>query len=179
MKPRWAGWRGRLPRLAYAFVTKLVPIACVDVLPYRVGPSGVEVGLVQRLDANGRLVWNLVGGGIYRRESIAEAAARHIRTTLGEDVTWDNSDLDEPDGLGEYFPVPVAGAGFDPRKHAIALTYAIPLSGEAVARGEALDFRWFTEDRVPFDEIGFGQEGFIHRLLPIEPPRTDSPRGER
>lgn len=169
MKLRWDGWQGRLPRPAFALATKFVPIACIDLLPYQASGGAVEVGLIQRKDANGKIVWNLIGGGIHRRESAAEAATRHIHTTLGPHVKWERPDFSRPKLVGEYFPMRIADAGHDPRKHAIALTYTVSLSGEVSPQGEALDFRWFPEAAVPFAEIGFGQEHVVQRLLPIEP----------
>lgn len=169
MRTYWSGWRGRLPGLAFALVAKFVPIACVDILPYRVSNDLIEIGLIQRKDAYGKIVWNLVGGGIHRRESVAEAAARHIHTTLGEDVRWEEPDYSHPEAIGEYSPVRGDAAGFDPRKHAIALTYVVPLTGEISARGEALDFRWFSEDTLPVGEMGFGQDDVIRLLFPIKP----------
>jgi ADP-ribose pyrophosphatase YjhB (NUDIX family) len=170
MSFRWPGWRGRLPLPAFALATKLVPIACVDVLPFRVNHGKVEVGLIQRKDANGYVVWNLIGGGIHRRESVADAASRHIHMTLGPHVTWERPDFSQPKVIGEYFPVPVNGAGHDPRKHAIGLSYPVLLSGKVLPQGEALGFRWFSETDVPFDEIGFGQDYVVRRLLPVIPP---------
>lgn len=168
MKGDWVGWDGRLPRWAFALVTKLAPTACVDILPYRVNDDAFEIGLIQRKDADDRIVWNLVGGGIHRRESVAEAAARHIRATLGPDVAWEDPDYSHPDALGEYFPVRRAGAGFDPRKHAVALTYAVSISGDVSAGGEAISFRWFAEDTLPFDKMGFGQDIVVRRMLPLQ-----------
>ena len=169
MKLHWSGWRGRLPRPAFALTTKLVPVACVDVLPYRVAQGAVEVGLIQREDAGGKIVWSLIGGGIHRCESVADAVTRHIHTTLGPHADWEKSDFSQPQAIGEYFPLRVAAAGYDPRKHAIGLSYTVLLSGEVLPQGEALDFRWFQEADVPIEGIGFGQEHVVHRLLPIYP----------
>jgi hypothetical protein len=43
----------------------------------------------------------------------------------------------------EYFTEPSAGDFFDPRKHAVALTYTATCDGVSHPRGEALGFRWF------------------------------------
>ena len=163
----WSGWSGRLPWFAFYFVSKLSPISCVDLLPYRVVDQSVEIGLIQRRDAHGQIVWNLVGGGIHRQESVAEAAARHMYATLGPDVIWTEPDYSRPDAIEEYFPVRRAAAGHDPRKHAIALTYAVPLSGQVSARDEAITFRWFPEDALPLDNMGFGQDIVVSRILPV------------
>ena len=118
----------------------------------------------------------MVGGGIHRRESVAEAAARHIRETLGPDVTWDDICISSPITVGEYFPVRRAASGYDPRKHAIAPTYAVLISGAVSAGGEAISFRWFSEDDLPLDAVGFGQAEVIRRMLPlVAPTELESP----
>jgi ADP-ribose pyrophosphatase YjhB (NUDIX family) len=173
-----SGWRGRLPQPAFVFTSKLVPVPCIDILPYRIGGTSVEIGLIEREDADGKRVWNLVGGGVHRQESLAAAVTRHIEATLGPDVTWERVDFSRPEMVGEYFPAPNAEGGHDPRKHAIALSYALPVTGRVSPRGEALDFRWFSEAAIPFGKVGFGQEYVIRGLLPCSPPPADrkSPR---
>jgi ADP-ribose pyrophosphatase YjhB (NUDIX family) len=164
-----SGWRGRLPRPAFGLTSKLVPVPCVDILPYRIGDGLAEVGLIRREDAEGRRVWNLVGGGVHRQESLAAAAARHLKSTLGADITWEPTDFSRPEMVGEYFPAAGTGARHDPRKHAIGLSYTLALAGQVSPRGEALGFRWFPEAEIPFGEIGFGQEHVIRGLLPVSP----------
>jgi ADP-ribose pyrophosphatase YjhB (NUDIX family) len=159
------GARGRLPRALYELVTRLVPIACIDLLPRRTRGQATELGLIQRHDASGAVVWCLLGGGVHRHESLSEAAARHLRTTLGPGVTWQEPDYAHPATVGEYFPEQRPGAGHDPRKHAIALTYVVTLDGELSARGEALDFRWFAPADLPLAGMGFGQGAVVRRLL--------------
>ncbi|WP_083822280.1 DUF4916 domain-containing protein [Saccharopolyspora spinosa] len=44
--------------------------------------------------------------------------------------------------VAEYFPDPDTGEFFDPRKHAVALTYTCVMSGDPCPRGKAIDFRW-------------------------------------
>jgi hypothetical protein len=175
MRTQWRGWSGRLPRLPFSICFEAGPIACVDILPYWVVHRSIEVGLIQRRDAHGRTVWNLVGGGIHRGESVAEAAARHMVATLGPNVEWIDPDYSRPDAIGEYFPVRRAAAGHDARKHAIAQTYTVQLSGRASVHDEAITFRWFREDALPIDNIGFGQEIVVSRVLPIGPCKTDQP----
>jgi ADP-ribose pyrophosphatase YjhB (NUDIX family) len=159
-----SGWHGRLPLPAFALTAKLVPIPCIDLLPYRVSAGAVEIGLIQRQDAAGVKVWNLVGGGIHRQEPLDAAAARHLETTLGPDISWERADFSRPEMIGEYLPVPGTAAGYDPRKHAIGMSYTVALAGEVSPRGEALDFRWFSRPEIPFSEIGFGQ-GYVIRGL--------------
>jgi ADP-ribose pyrophosphatase YjhB (NUDIX family) len=164
---RWIGRgvRGRLPRPLYELVCKLMPVTCIDVLPYRASGEGFEIGLIERRDTEGKVVWCLIGGGIHRRESLADSAARHIHATLGPDVGWEAPDYRHPGTIGEYVPERRSDMPHDPRKHAIALTYAIALDGEPSPRGEALDFRWFSPGAIPFERMGFGQDAVLRDAL--------------
>jgi ADP-ribose pyrophosphatase YjhB (NUDIX family) len=157
---------GPVDEALYAQIRGAVPIACVDALPVRTTPAGPEVGLILRDLPNGTRGWNLVGGGVYRGETLEEALARHLRDTLGQHVTWDAPAFGAPDAVGEYLPEPRAGYPCDPRKHAIALTYLVPLDGAPEPGGEAHAFRWFALDDLPDpDEIGFGQAVVLERLV--------------
>jgi ADP-ribose pyrophosphatase YjhB (NUDIX family) len=149
----------------YARIQELVPIACIDALPYRRSINGYEVCLIRRAVPAGGLGWTLIGGGVYRGETLGEALARHLRGTLGPDVRWDDPDYDRPDAVGQYFP---ARQGFpvDPRKHAIALTYLVEMTGQPVAEGEAEDFGWFDPRALPQStEVGFGQGRVLGVLI--------------
>ncbi len=137
-----------------------MPIACVDALPIRLSSergSVESVGLILRHTAIEGDRWCLTGGRILHGETVSEAIDRHVRTTLGDAVTWHSGTGEQPLWVHQYFPDPRVGYGLDPRQHAVALTYAVRLQGDPAPKGEALDFRWFDVaelDRVPF---GFGQ----------------------
>lgn len=162
-----SGARRRLPRPLYALVTRLIPVPCIDVAPFRRHNGVVQIGLIRRLGDQRTTVWALIGGGVLREEALRDAAARHIRSTLGQGVRWKEPDFDYPATVGEYFPRPREGAAYDRRKHAVALTYVVELDGEPEPQGEALDFDWFDQDALPLHEMGFGQEFVVRRLLPI------------
>jgi ADP-ribose pyrophosphatase YjhB (NUDIX family) len=108
----------------------------------------------------------MVGGGVHAGETLSEAIERHVRTTLGDDVHHDAIETAQPGAVGEYLPVMREGYGFDPSKHAIAVSYIVELSGRVEPRDEALDFSWFkATDIPPPEEIGFGHHLVIARLL--------------
>ena len=46
-------------------------------------------------------------------------------------------------------------------------TYAVPISGAVSTGGEATSIRWFSEDNLPLDAVGFGQADVIRRMLPL------------
>lgn len=159
------GATGRLPRLPYSLVRRLVPIACVDILPIKTEDDLLKVGLIRRYDTSGRVVRALIGGGIHRTETVGDAAARHLCSTLGPEVRWTDPDWDRPATIGQYLPKARSDGLHDPRKHAVALTYVVVLAGTASPRGEAIGFDWFTIASPPLDEMGFGQEIVVRRLL--------------
>ncbi len=131
-----------------------LPIACVDVLPVRVGPDGrtVErVGLIHRGTPHQGRRWCLVGGRLRRDESFPAAAARQLRETLGHDLAFAPvAGGRQPDHVTEYFTTDRPDGLLDPRQHAVAMVFVVPIAGgEAAPAGEALDFRWFLPDALP------------------------------
>ncbi len=93
---------------------ELVPIACVDVLPWRRAEGcAPEVCLIERLDRPGQ--WNLVGGRIRRGEQADAAVRRHLLSTLGPRISWTRNDFSRPEVVGQHFSECTAGYGFDPR----------------------------------------------------------------
>ena len=90
----------------------LVPIACVDVLPWRCAEQGaLEICLIERQDRSGQ--WNLIGGRIRRTEEIDAAVRRHLLGALGPEVRWARSDFSHPEAVGQYFLTRTLGHGFD------------------------------------------------------------------
>jgi ADP-ribose pyrophosphatase YjhB (NUDIX family) len=158
---------GRLPYWRYRIVLGQVPIACVDVVPVRVREGRREIGLITRRDDRGRTSWAMVGGGVHRGESVAEAIARHVRETLGLGVRADLPGAGvRPQAIGEYFPQGRPGHGRDPRKHAVAPTYLVRIDGEPEPQGEALGFAWFSPDALPAPaEFGYGHGEVVTRAL--------------
>lgn len=145
---------------------ELVPIACIDVLPWRRGDADrLEVCLIEREDRPG--LWNLVGGRIRRGETVSGAVGRHLYETLGQRATWRRTDFSRPEAVGEYFPTADSGYGFDPRQHAVSFTYTFELRGEIRIGGEARSHDWFgLEDLPDRRRIGYGQGDVIYRLIP-------------
>jgi ADP-ribose pyrophosphatase YjhB (NUDIX family) len=159
-----------LPDDGWERVQKLVPIACVDALAVRFDraqPGRIEsIGLILREAPGDGLKWCLAGGRIRIGESIAEALARHVHETLGNEVGLKTIPGGEPVYVAQYFPTPRPGFGVDPRKHAIALTYVVTLTGRIEPHGEAVEFRWFAVDGQPTrEEWGFGQDAVARDCL--------------
>lgn len=161
---------GFLPAEDYERIRAGVPIACVDVLPFRrAADGGPEVLLIRRSQRSERTGWALVGGRILIDESIAEAAERHLRETLGDSVAIAHRSWRVPDEVAEYrrgiAHEDDAEGTYDPAQHSVALNYLVELSGEPEIGGEALEARWFGVGGLPErGEVVFGQHSLIARL---------------
>ena len=155
----------------YSFVRARVPILCVDVL---LSPRGrpETIGLIRRPTYGGEKGWCLVGGRVLRNEHLGAAVERHVAATLGDDVRVDLSTL-AMRTIAEYFTEPSVGDFFDPRKHAVALTYTASCDGVPHPRGEALGFRWFEIGDLRDVDFGFGQGDVVNRVLAGLGPEGD------
>ncbi len=147
----------------YEFIAARVPIVCVDVILLSSDPEP-KVGLIYRNTYAGRKGWCLVGGAVLRNESLTAAVARHARSTLGYSVELDMASL-QLLGVIEYFTERDRGGFYDPRKHAISLTYLARCAGVSLPQGEALDFRWFNPSQLANLEYGFGQGALVDRYV--------------
>jgi ADP-ribose pyrophosphatase YjhB (NUDIX family) len=145
-----------------------VPIVCVDVVPIRLdGASAIEkVGLIFRQTPHQGLRWCVVGGRLWRNESLAEAIRRQLRETLGDAIDY-RLDVDpQPDYVAQYFPAAREGGTVDPRQHSLTPSFCVAIGGQPEPRGEAMDFRWFDRDRLPSaEEFGFGQDRVVAACL--------------
>jgi ADP-ribose pyrophosphatase YjhB (NUDIX family) len=153
-----------LPDEDYTFIQASVPILCVDVLLSPVGDPR-QVGLICRSAPDGD-AWCLIGGRVLRNERLAAAVERHVAATLGTGVHVDRSTL-EFGAVIEYPTEPGPDGLYDPRKHAVAITYAASCecTGEPEALGEAFEFAWFKIDQLSEVSFGFGQGEAVARVL--------------
>jgi ADP-ribose pyrophosphatase YjhB (NUDIX family) len=142
---------------AWAAVQQAVPIACVDLLPFRpAGPGTSEVGLVRRATPFGPDPrWCHMGGRIRYGETLRDALLRHLHETV-DGATVELPPDPQPAYVMQWFATPTDRAGdgvaygWDPRRHAVALCFAVTMAGDPVPvpGGEALEFGWFTIEDV-------------------------------
>jgi ADP-ribose pyrophosphatase YjhB (NUDIX family) len=159
--------KGWLPEKEWKAIQQRIPISCVDVLLTRTSRGGQsEVGLILReAPLEGRR-WCLVGGRILRNESTRAAIRRQIHETLGTKVRCFLARKPEPLMVAEYFSVRRPRFLFDPRQHAIALTFSVEARGAIRPQGEALDFRWFdVRCLLPASSFGFGQKKVVEECI--------------
>ena len=154
-----------IPEADWRRITKLIPIACVDVLPVLRNLTGAiaSVGLIQR-PLEERLVWTHVGGRVGIGETLVDGARRHLRENLGAE-----GDLHQiPFFVNQYFQDRRAGFGWDPNKHAIAVCYVSDFDPavKIVCNGEAQQFHWFGPEELPRpDEFWPGAYEMVRQLL--------------
>lgn len=137
---------------SWGWVSRHMPIPCVDVLPVVRSPGGwiTHVGLIRRT-LQDRVVWCQVGGRLLYEETLQQGADRHLATTLRTEKPL--AVASDPYFVNQYFPEGIVGFGKDPRKHAVAVCYLAEAASEAPIRGtgEALSFSWFEVDHLPAD----------------------------
>jgi ADP-ribose pyrophosphatase YjhB (NUDIX family) len=159
-----------LPGYLYAMVRRCMPIACVDVLPYEIDDRGdVWIYPIVRDGEDGRRKGlALVGGRVRHGEDLLEAIGRHVHTTFGPHVTWTPPDVSRPEVVAQYFPQQRPDAGFDPRQHAIALSYPLEIHGSLglPAGSEAHDIVPFLlPDRPGRRDVVFQQGHVVDALI--------------
>jgi ADP-ribose pyrophosphatase YjhB (NUDIX family) len=157
----------RLSEKEWRLVQRRVPIACVDVLPIKKGEAGnFKVGLIYRDTPHQGRRWSLIGGRLFRNEPLRSAVIRQIREVLGKQARCILVQRVQPLFVAEYFSQPIKALLFDPRKHAIGLTFAVQVRGTFKPGGEALKFRWFNRQQLPDSGIfAFGQRKVVSECI--------------
>ena len=155
-----------LPEETYELVRASVPMASVDLLPWRERDGVREVLLIRRLDRRGDECWCWIGGRVHIDEGIGDAARRHMVESVGPDLEFLPIDGSRPDVVVEYPRTPREDGPFDEAQHSIGLTFLVATAGGRIAPvGEALDACWFPIDDLPTDdEFSFGQADTIRAL---------------
>lgn len=163
----WAGMAW-LEEQAYRQIQDSVPIACVDIITLRTNErGGIEaIGLIFRDTPHQGRRWCLVGGRVMRNESLAAAASRQLRETLGESVQFRIEPDAQPVYVSQYFTIRQPVGVIDPRQHSITANYCIEIAGRIEPRGEALGFRWYAPNALPgSNEFGFEQDRVLAECL--------------
>ncbi|HUO06775.1 MAG TPA: DUF4916 domain-containing protein [Phycisphaerae bacterium] len=154
-------------------IQQTIPIACVDILPLKLHPPTTpttpQIGLILRNTPENKKAWCLVGGRMFRDESIAQSITRQLHQTLGQNIRFPLDPDPQPLYVAQYFPTPRPPhevGGIDLRQHSVALTFAIPIEGQPVAQDEALNFQWFSPATLPAPtDFGFNQDRVVAACL--------------
>lgn len=159
------GW---LSDIALDETRSRVPILYVEAVPVRLNSLGqVEhVGVLLRGSAmTGELTRTLVSGRVMHGESVREALLRNLEKDLGPTAFPQLPASTVPFSVAEYFPLPGVTPLYDPRQHAVALAYVVPVTGDCAPRQDALELTWLTPDEASSDHLFDEMEGGRGSLL--------------
>ena len=127
-------------------IRREVPIPYVIVVPVRTDDLGRirQVGtlLCANDDNDVALRRTLISGRILYHESIRETIARNISKDLGDLTLSFLPPTIQPFTVAQFFPTPGFADYYDPRQHAVALCYIIPIDGDVKPQDETLDVEW-------------------------------------
>ena len=121
-----------------------MPIAYVEIVPVRTDEMGriVQVGSLLRVSEDGSIERTLITGRVLYHETLREAIARNVAKDLGDIALPLLPTSLQPFTVAEFFPTPGLGEYYDPRQHAIALCYVVPIAGDCKPQDETLDVEW-------------------------------------
>ncbi|MEX2619847.1 MAG: DUF4916 domain-containing protein [Egibacteraceae bacterium] len=130
-----------------ARVRERMPIVYVEAVPVRVHHlGGVErVGLLLRNRPDGTISRAVVSGRVLFGETLREALWRNLSKDLGPESSPQLPPDPSPFTVAEYFPADARRTGFtDPRQHAVALAYLVPVQGECRPAEDTLELTWLS-----------------------------------
>lgn len=159
------GW---LSDIALDETRSRVPILYVEAVPVRLNSLGqVEhIGVLLRGSATtGELTRTLVSGRVMHGESLREALLRNIEKDLGPTAFPLLPASTVPFSVAEYFPLPGVTPLYDPRQHAVALAYVVPVTGDCDPRQDALELTWLTPEDASSASLLAEMEGGRGSLL--------------
>lgn len=127
-----------------------MPILYVEAVPVRVDDTGAvtSIGLLLRIAPDGTVNRMLVSGRVLLHERVRDALLRHLEKDLGPVALPRIPTSLQPFTVAEYFPTHGVTPYHDPRQHAVALAYIVPVTGDCRPRQDALDLVWFTPEEA-------------------------------
>jgi ADP-ribose pyrophosphatase YjhB (NUDIX family) len=150
-----------------ADVRDRVPMVYVEAVPVRTDHLGsVErVGLLLRARADQTISRAIVSGRVQHGETVREALWRHLTKDLGPESDPQLPASPVPFTVAEYFPDPRRSGFHDPRQHAVALVFLIPVMGECQPAHDALEFTWMTCQEALSAQVAAEMTGGHDRLV--------------
>jgi len=144
-----------------------LPILYIDAIPVRVDDSGdvIGVGLLLRVTSEGVMSRALVSGRVMYHERVRDALVRHIEKDLGPVALPQIPASPQPFTVAEYFPTPGVTPYHDPRQHAVALAYVIPVLGDCRPQQDAIDLAWLTPEEACAEPVQVEMNGGQGLLL--------------
>jgi hypothetical protein len=152
-----------------AVARERLPLVYVDAVPVRVDGSGqvTSVGLLLRGMPDGSISRAIVSGRVLFGELVRDALLRHLEKDLGPMALPRVPAAPQPFTVVEYFPDETRTGFHDPRQHAVALAYVVPIDGDCAPSQDALDLVWVTpaEASTPtFQSEMSGGQGRLVRM---------------
>lgn len=146
-----------------------LPLVYIDAVPVRVDESGkvLQVGLLLRGMPDGSISRAVVSGRVLYGELIRDALLRHLEKDLGSMALPRIPASPQPFTVVEYFPDETRTGFHDPRQHAVALAYVVPIDGDCAPSQDALDLVWVTPDEASsfsFQSEMTGGQGRLVRM---------------
>ncbi|GGA73046.1 DUF4916 domain-containing protein [Pseudoclavibacter endophyticus] len=127
-----------------------VPMLYVEAIPVRLDATGrlEQLGMLLRADgATGIMARTFVSGRVQYGETVRSALLRHLEKDLGTVAFPQLPATLTPFTIAEYGPMPWDGL-YDPRQHAVALVYIVPVQGDCNPRQDALELTWLTAEEA-------------------------------
>lgn len=152
-----------------AYVRDRVPLIYVEAVPVRLDHLGrvTRVGLLLRAVPEGGISRAVVSGRILHGETVREALWRHLTKDLGPDCDPQIPLSPSPFTVAEYFPDPRRTGFHDPRQHAVALAFVVPVEGTCQPAADALDFSWLSVEEAASESVARELSSGHERLLRI------------
>lgn len=144
-----------------------LPIVYIDAVPVRVDSLGqvTLVGLLLRAMPNGELSRAIVSGRVLYGERIRDAVLRHIEKDLGSLALPQIPASPQPFAVVEYFPSSAVTGFHDPRQHAVALAFIVPIDGDCEPSQDALDLVWVSPTEAASTQFQTEMSGGQGRLV--------------
>jgi ADP-ribose pyrophosphatase YjhB (NUDIX family) len=144
-----------------------LPILYVEALPVRTDASGkvIQIGLLLRAMPDGSISRALVSGRVLHGEMVRDALIRHLEKDLGNLALPLLPSSTLPVSVSEYFPDPEISGLHDPRQHAVALSYLIPVQGDCAPSQASLDLAWLTPTEAISERTASEMTGGQHKVL--------------
>ncbi len=146
-----------------------VPMVYVEAVPVRTDHLGQvqRVGLLLRVKADGTISRSIVSGRVLHGETVREALWRHLTKDLGPDSDPQLPPAPVPFTVVEYFPDPARTGFHDPRQHAVALEFLVPIAGECVPSQDTLEFTWLTCEEATSPLVATEMTGGQDRVVAL------------
>jgi ADP-ribose pyrophosphatase YjhB (NUDIX family) len=144
-----------------------LPILYVEAIPVRIDATGriTAVGLLLRARPDGTLSRAVVAGRVMYKERIRDALIRNLEKDLGPVALPRLPVSISPFTIVEYFPDPTVTGFHDPRQHAVALAYVVPVDGDCVPTQSAIDLAWLTPEEATSEAVLAEFTGGQDRLI--------------